>query len=46
MEDFSNWIEDMNEEFDNDFLGLKKSELNDILTDNKIDKLWCQGEIQ
>lgn len=38
MEYFKNWLDDMTFEFDNDFLGKDKSKLNDLLTDNNIDK--------
>ena len=38
MEDFNNWLDDMTFEFNNDFLGKDKSKLNDVLTENNIDK--------
>ena len=38
MEDINNWLEDMTFEFDNDFLGVNKSKINDLLSDSDIDK--------
>lgn len=39
MEEINNWLEDMTFEFDNDFLGVNKSKINDLLSDIHIDKL-------
>ena len=39
MEEINNWLDDMTFEFDNDFLGVNKSKINDLLSDRDIDKL-------
>lgn len=39
MEDFNNWLDDMNFEFENDFLGKNKSKLNELLNSNNIENL-------
>ena len=39
MEDFSNWIEEMTEEFENDFLGINKSKINKELIENDINEI-------
>ncbi len=39
MENFTDWLDEMTNEFNNDFLGLKKSELNETLTNNQINKI-------
>tara|TARA_A100000164_G_C21888281_1_gene763960 strand:- start:342 stop:461 length:120 start_codon:yes stop_codon:yes gene_type:complete len=39
MEEFNNWLEDMNFEFENDFLGQNKSKINETLNENNIQEL-------
>jgi hypothetical protein len=37
--EFSNWLENMTFGFENDFLNVNKSNINDLLIDNDIDIL-------
>jgi hypothetical protein len=39
MENFNNWLSDMSFEFENDFLGVKKTKVNDLLSENNIQEL-------
>ena len=39
MEDFNEWLDDMIFEFDNDFLSVDKTKINEVLNDNQIDKI-------
>jgi len=39
MENLNNWLDDMTFEFDNDFLGVNKSKVNDLLAENNIQEL-------
>tara|TARA_R110000803_G_scaffold23069_5_gene56867 strand:- start:3025 stop:3159 length:135 start_codon:yes stop_codon:yes gene_type:complete len=37
--DFSNWLEDMTFGFDNDFLNIDKSKINNLLSDSEIKEI-------
>ena len=37
--DFSNWLEDMTFGFDNDFLNVDKSKINNLLSDSEIKEI-------
>tara|TARA_R110000737_G_scaffold273863_2_gene280693 strand:+ start:575 stop:709 length:135 start_codon:yes stop_codon:yes gene_type:complete len=37
--DFSNWLEDMTFGFDNDFLNVDKSKINNLLYDSEIKEI-------
>ena len=37
--DFSNWLEDMTFGFDNDFLNVDKSKINDLLSNSEIKEI-------
>ena len=37
--DFTDWLNDMTEEFNNDFLGKNNIKINEVLHDNNIEKI-------
>ena len=37
--DFTNWLEDMTFGFDNDFLNVDKSKINNLLSDSEIKEI-------
>ena len=38
-QDFSNWLEDMSFGFENDFLNVNKSKINNLLSDSEIKEI-------